>query len=59
VRIRRRAGGHSPWKHTTMKNKALFLMLISATVIATGCDKKRTASEQLDRVQTKTAQDLR
>ena len=37
-------------------------MLVSATVIATGCDKKPTASEQLDRVQTKTAdvaQDMR
>ncbi len=45
-----------------MKNKALLLMLISAAVIAAGCDKKRTASEQLDRVQTKTAevaQDMR
>jgi len=38
-----------------MKNKTLFLMLVSATVIATGCDKNRTASEQLDRVQAKTA----
>ena len=45
-----------------MKNQALFLMLVSATVLATGCDKKRTASEQLDRVQAKTAdvaQDMR
>ena len=45
-----------------MKNKTLFLILVSATVIATGCDKKRTASEQLDRVQDKTAdvaQDMR
>jgi len=45
-----------------MKNQALSLILISATVIAPGCDKKRTASEQLDRVQAKTAdvaQDMR
>ena len=30
-------------------------MLVSATVITTGCEKKRTAAEQLDRVQAKTA----
>lgn len=30
-------------------------MLISATLISTGCDKKRTSSEQLDRAQAKTA----
>ena len=45
-----------------MKKQALSLILISAAVIATGCDKKRTASEQLDRVQEKTAdvaQDMR
>ena len=49
-------------RRTNMKNQALFLMLVSATVLATGCDKKRTASEQLDRVQAKTAdvaQDMR
>jgi uncharacterized protein YpmS len=45
-----------------MKNKALFLFLISAGIIAAGCEKKRTTSEQLDRVQMKTAevaQDMR
>ena len=45
-----------------MKNQALFLMLVCAAVIATGCDKKRTAFGQLDRVQAKTAdvaQDMR
>lgn len=45
-----------------MKNKTPFLMLAAAAVIATGCDKKRTTSEQLDKVQTKTvevAQDIK
>ena len=45
-----------------MKNKVRFLFLISAGIIAAGCEKKRTTSEQLDRVQTKTAevaQDMR
>ena len=45
-----------------MKNKALFLFLITAGILAVGCEKKRTTSEQLDRVQTKTAevaQDMR
>ena len=45
-----------------MKNKALLLFLISAGVIAAGCEKKRTAAERLDRVQAKTAevaQDMR
>lgn len=45
-----------------MKNKALFLFLVSAGVFAAGCEKKHTTSEQLDRVQTKTAevaQDMR
>ena len=45
-----------------MKNKALFLFLVSVGIIAAGCEKKRTASEQLDRVQAKTAdvaQDMR
>jgi paraquat-inducible protein B len=39
-----------------MKNKALFLFLITAGILAVGCEKKRTTSEQLDRVQTKTAE---
>ena len=39
-----------------MKHTTRSLMLIAAAVIATGCDKKQTASEQLDKVQTKTAE---
>lgn len=31
-------------------------MLVAAAVIATGCDKKRTTSQQLDGVQTKAAE---
>ena len=40
---------------TTMKNKALVLTIVAATVIAAGCDKRQTTSAQLDRVQAKTA----
>jgi len=45
-----------------MKNKAHILFLVSVGIIAAGCEKKRTTSGQLDRVQTKTAevaQDMR
>lgn len=39
-----------------MKIKALSLVLISAAVMTAGCDKKQTASQQLDNLQAKTAE---
>jgi outer membrane murein-binding lipoprotein Lpp len=39
-----------------MKHTTRFLMLLAAAVIATGCDKKQTTSQQLDGVQTKAAE---
>jgi chromosome segregation ATPase len=39
-----------------MKNKTLFLMMITAGLITTGCGKKQTASEKLDEVKEKTAE---
>ena len=39
-----------------MKNKTLLITLLSAAVIAAGCDKKQTASQQIDKVQTETKQ---
>lgn len=39
-----------------MKIKTPFLILLAAAAIVAGCDKKRTTSQQLDRVQTKTAE---
>ena len=53
----------TPTNHINhMKNKALFLAVISAAIIAAGCDKKTTTSQQLDKAQQKTseaAQDMR
>jgi hypothetical protein len=40
---------------THMKKHALFLTFVAATLAATGCDKQRSTSQQLDRVQEKTA----
>jgi len=51
----------TPNNLTTMKNKALVLMLVAATVIAAGCGRKNTTSAQLDSVQaraTDVAQDV-
>lgn len=39
-----------------MKHKTPFIMLVSACVIAVGCNKKQTTSQQLDGVQTETAE---
>jgi hypothetical protein len=39
-----------------MKRKALFLALLSATAFIVGCDKTGTTSQQLDKVQDKTAE---
>jgi small-conductance mechanosensitive channel len=39
----------------TMKKKTHILLLLCTAAITVGCDKNRTASEQLDRVQEKTA----
>lgn len=36
-----------------MKNKTRFLMMISAAIVTTSCEKKQTASEQLDEVKEK------
>jgi hypothetical protein len=40
---------------TYMKHKAIFLTLVAAAIAVAGCDKHRTTSQQLDRVQEKTA----
>ncbi len=39
-----------------MKNKTLFLTLLSIAAIAAGCNKEQTTSQQLDKVQTETTQ---
>jgi len=39
-----------------MKNKAFFFTLLSITVIAVGCNKEQTTSQQMDKVQTETTQ---
>ena len=39
-----------------MKNKTLFLTLLSIAVVAVGCNKEQTTSQQLDKVQTETTQ---
>ncbi len=39
-----------------MKNKTLFLTLLSITVIAVGCNKEQSTSQQMDKVQTETKQ---
>src|SRR5882762_6341837 len=37
-----------------MKHKRLFIALLSAAVLATGCNKEQTASEQLEQAKTDT-----
>ncbi len=39
-----------------MKNKTLFFTLLSIAVVAVGCNKEQTTSQQLDKVQTETTQ---
>jgi chromosome segregation ATPase len=39
-----------------MKNKTLFLTLLSIAAIAVGCNKEQTTSQQMDKVQTETTQ---
>jgi chromosome segregation ATPase len=39
-----------------MKNRTLFLTLLSIAAIAVGCNKAQTTSEQMDKVQTETTQ---
>jgi ElaB/YqjD/DUF883 family membrane-anchored ribosome-binding protein len=39
-----------------MKNKTLFLTLLSIAVVAVGCNKEQTTSQQMDKVQTETTQ---
>jgi len=39
-----------------MKNKTLFLTLLSTAAIAVGCNKEQTTSQQMDKVQTETTQ---
>ncbi len=39
-----------------MKNKTLFLALLSTAAMAAGCNKEQTTSEQMDKVQTETTQ---
>ncbi len=39
-----------------MKNKTLFLTVLSIAAIAVGCNKEQTTSEQMDKVQTETTQ---
>ena len=38
-----------------MKNKTLFITLLSVAAITVGCDQAKTPSQQLDKVQEKTA----
>jgi len=45
-----------------MKNKILIITLLSIAVIAVGCDKEQTTSEQIDKLKTETkesAQDMK
>jgi BMFP domain-containing protein YqiC len=39
-----------------MKNKTLFLALLSIAAMAVGCNKEQTTSEPMDKVQTETTQ---
>ena len=39
-----------------MKNKTLFLTILSLATLAVGCDKAQTTSQQLDKVKTETTQ---
>ena len=40
----------------TMKNKVLLLTFLSAAVLTSGCDRQKTTSQQLEKVQNETAQ---
>ena len=45
-----------------MKSKTLVITLLSTAVLAVGCDKQQTTSQQMDKVQTETkeaAQDMK
>jgi chromosome segregation ATPase len=39
-----------------MKNKTLFITLLSITALAVGCEKPQTTSQQIEKVQTETKQ---
>ena len=39
-----------------MKNKTLFIMVLSIAALAVGCDKQQSTSQQIDKVQTETKQ---
>ena len=39
-----------------MKNKTLFIACLAIAVLAVGCDKQQTTSQQIDKVQTETKQ---
>jgi chromosome segregation ATPase len=39
-----------------MKNKTLFLTLLSAAAFAVGCNKEQTTSQQIEKVKTETTQ---
>jgi DNA anti-recombination protein RmuC len=43
-------------KTKIMKNKTLFITVLSIAVFAVGCDKQQTTSQQIDKVQTETKQ---
>jgi uncharacterized protein YoxC len=56
-------GVNTPWRQPAcqamikaMKNKILLLTLLSAATFATGCDKEKTTTQQLDTVKTETKQ---
>ena len=40
-----------------MKNKKLFLTLLSLAAIGIGCDKEKTANQQIETVKTEAKQD--
>ena len=42
--------------NVTMKNKALLVTFLSAAALVVGCDKEKTASQQIDQVKTETKQ---
>ena len=44
---------------TTMKHNHLLITLLGLSVLAAGCDKEATTSQQLDKVQTETKQAAR
>lgn len=41
---------------TTMKNKTLVITLLAVAILAAGCNKEQTTSEQLDKAQAETKQ---